>query len=341
MGDSRSGPGRLDFEPVLKWARTHGLVTDMPGERRLAAMRLDVLAGGALPHGAEADVLLTVQWAVFICWVDDCIDRGGPALAPGWLEAFTAPLRQVLQSGAVPSAGVLLPHVSVLAGLWERTAAGMPTRWRERFAREYTDFLDATEQELALRQAGTRLAVTDYVRLRRSTITLLPMLTVMERTGHALMVEDQRVDSRVRDLRWALADIAGWANDLASGADDALAGQDNLVAAIAREEECSAALARVQVRAMIDQRRRDFASTAQALRTTPLPTNRREELGRYLALVEQFMSATLHWLFTTGRFTSGTNASAAPIRRPGIDARSAPRLRTRPTPGPDAIDTAL
>ncbi|WP_327255828.1 terpene synthase family protein [Streptomyces sp. NBC_01244] len=273
-------------------------------------MRLDVLAGGALPHGAEADVLLTVQWAVFICWVDDFIDRSGLAHSPPSLEAFATPLRQVLQPGAAPSARVMSPHVSVLAGLWERTALGMPDRWRERFAREYTDFLDATEQEVALRQVGAAaLSVAGYVRLRRRTITLVPMLTVLERTGHALMVEDPRVDLRVRDLRWALADIAGWANDLASGADDELAGQDNLVAVIARESCCSAAVARVRARAMIDQRRRDFASLAQALRTTPLPADRGKELRRYVALVEQFMSATLHWLSTTGRFASGTNTS--------------------------------
>lgn len=299
-------------EQVREWARACGVVTDVPGERRLAAMRLDVLAGGALPHATQADVLLTVQWAVFICWVDDRIDRGGPARA-GSLEAFTAPLRQVLEPHGVPTAGVMSPYVAVLAGLWERTALGMPNRWRKRFAREYADFLDATEQEVALRRAGTRLSVTEYVRLRRRTITLLPMLTVLERTGQVPMVEDPRVDSRVQDLRWALADIAGWANDLASGADDALAGQDNLVAVIAREQGCAAALARARVQAMIDQRRRDFDSTAHDLRTTPLPAGPGEELGRYVGLVEQFMSATLNWLSTTGRFTSGAKTSAAPL----------------------------
>ncbi|MFJ6798893.1 terpene synthase family protein [Streptomyces sp. NPDC091268] len=313
MGDSGSDPTGLDFEQVLGWARAQGLVSDMRGERRLAAMRLDVLARAALPCAVQADVLLTVQWAVFICWVDDCIDRGGLTLTSAPLESFTAPLRQVLEPGAAPATEVLAPYAAVLTWLCERTALGMPARWRGRFAREYADFLDATEQEVALRRAETRLPLTDYVRLRRRTITLLPMLTVLERTGHAPLVEDPRVDSRVRELRWALADIAGWANDLASGADDVLAGQDNLVVVIAREDGCSAALARDRARAMIDQRRRDFSSTVQALRSTPLPAGRREELGRYVGLVEQFMSATLHWLAITDRFAPEVNVSPAPI----------------------------
>ncbi|MFD8812229.1 terpene synthase family protein [Streptomyces sp. NPDC059627] len=275
-------------------------------------MRLDVLAGGALPHAATEDVLLTEQWAAFICWVDDHIDRGGPARSAGSLEAFTAQLRQAFGPAADQSdSGVPAPVGSVLAGLWERTARGMPARWRERLAREYLDFVDATEQEVALRDAGTRLSLAQYVQLRRRTITLLPMLTVLERTGHAVMVEDPLVDAGVRDLRWALADIAGWANDLASGSDDALAGQDNLVAVIAREEDCSAALARSRATSMIDQRRGDFASQTQVLRTTLLPSGRRKQLSRYVDLVETFMSATLHWLSTTGRFTAGPDSSAA------------------------------
>ncbi|MGA5134213.1 terpene synthase family protein [Streptomyces olivoreticuli] len=311
MTDSTSNPlGHLGFEQVLVWAREQGLVTGGPGERRLAAMRLDVLAGGALRHAAAEDVLLTEQWAAFICWVDDHIDRGNLARSAGSLEAFTAQLRQALDPAADRSEAPT-PVTTVLAGLWERTAEGMPARWRERFTREYVDFLDATEQEVALRDAGTRLSLAQYVQLRRRTITALPMLTVLERTGHAVMVEDPLVDAGVRGLRWTLADISGWANDLASGSDDALAGQDNLVAVIAREEDCSAALARSRARSMIDQRCRDFASQAQALRTTHVPSGHTKQLSRYVDLVERFMSATLHWLSTTGRFTVGPDTSAA------------------------------
>jgi hypothetical protein len=317
MADSTSGPVDLGFGQVSRWAWVQGLVSDAPGERRLAAMRLDVLAGGALPHGTEADVALTAQWAVFICWVDDHIDRGGQALSPGLLEAFTAPLRQVFAPRAHRPEQTA-PYASVLAGLWERTAAGMPARWRERFAQEYTDFLDATEQEMALRRAGTRLSVVQYVRLRRRTITLLPMLNVLERTGDAVMVEDPRIDTQVRDLRWALADIAGWANDLASGADDALVGQANLVALIAYEEGCLGGQACTRARAMIEERHRDFHTMVRVLRDMPLQSGRREELCRYLDLVERFLSATLHWLSITGRFTAGAATAAVSYRPPPL-----------------------
>lgn len=193
----------------------------------------------------------------------------------------------------------------VLAGLWEWTATGMSARWRARFATDYTDFLDACEQEVALRRAGVRLPLADYLELRRRTITLLPMLDALERTGHAQLVEDPRVDARLEDLRWAVADVAGWANDLASAADDEAAGQDNLVALLARQDDCSTGEARLRATTMIEERRADFRATAAALRTEQdLPQEMREELRRYVDLVETFMAATLHWLAVTGRLTS-------------------------------------
>ncbi|MER7768671.1 terpene synthase family protein [Kitasatospora sp. NPDC096140] len=303
MADSASDPVALGAEAVVSWACESGLVADSHAQRRLASMRLEVLAGGALPQGDAADVALTAQWAVFICWVDDRIDRRGLGSVPGELERFTAPLRRVL----VPDTGMpnaASPQAVVLAGLWERTATGMSARWRERFTADYADFLDACEQEVALRRAGIRLPLAGYLELRRRTITLLPMLDVLERTGHAPLVEDPRVDAPLQDLRRAVADIAGWANDLASVADDQAVGQENLVTLLARRDDCSTDAARLRAAAMIEERRVSLAVTAAALRAEiGLPQDRREELRRYVDLVETFMAATLHWLAVTGRFT--------------------------------------
>ena len=298
------------LEAVLLWARDAGLVADTCGERRLAAMQLEVLASGALPQGNLADVALTAQWAAFICWVDDHIDRRSLGSVPGELEQFTAPLRHVLAPGKELST-VTAPHAMVLARLWERTAEGMSTRWCERFTVDYTDFLDATEEEVTLRRAGARLALAAYLELRRRTITLLPMLDVLERTGHAHLVESPQVDAQLRDLRWAVADVVGWANDLASQTDDEAVGQDNLVALLSRQDCCPATAARVRVATMIKERRAAFHATAAALRTAlGLPQDQLEDLRRYVDLVERFMAATLHWLANTGRFTPN---SASPL----------------------------
>ncbi|MFF7801112.1 terpene synthase family protein [Streptomyces olivaceus] len=288
-------------------------MADEREQRRLAAMRLEALAAGALPRAGPRDVALTAQWAVFICLVDDMIDRRGMGLVPGEVERFTAPLREVLAVGSgVPPAATSV-HAVVLRGLWERTTEGMSARWRERFTEDYTDFLDATEEEMALRRDGVRLAFEPYVRLRRRTITLLPLLDVLERTGRAPWVECGQVSARLGELREALADVAGWANDLASAADDAAAGQDNLVTVLARQDRCSPAAARARAAALIAERRRDFSTAATALRTgRGVPPERQADVSRYVDLTQTFMAATLHWLARTGRFTPEPGPPAPP-----------------------------
>ncbi|MYV41895.1 hypothetical protein GT030_24260 [Streptomyces sp. SID1328] len=304
MDDPQTGPVGPGSEAVLRWARTVGLVADEGERRRLAAMRLEALAEGALPQAGTCDVALTAQWAVFICLVDDMIDRRGMGVVPGAVEKFTAPLREVLAVGGGLLPVATSPHAVVLRGLWERTAEGMSARWRERFTEDYTDFLDATEEEVALRRNGVRLSFEPYVQLRRRTITLLPLLDVLERTGNAPWVECGQVSARLGELRRALADVAGWANDLASAADDAAAGQDNLVTVLARQDGCSPAAARARAAALIAERRRDFSTAATALRTGHgVPPERQADVRRYVDLTQTFMAATLQWLARTGRFT--------------------------------------
>lgn len=255
---------------------------------------------------------MTAQWAAFICWVDDQVDRPGLGTTSGAVQRFTAPLRKVLAGAGRLSVPAAAPHAVVLAGLWQRTAPNMPDRWRERFTNDYVDFLDATEQEVALRCAGARFRLEPYLRLRRRTITLLPMLDVLERTGSALLVEAPVLNARLADLRGAVADVAGWANDLASHADDKAVGQDNLVTILARERGCSRDLARMRVAAMIEERRTGFRATAKALRgTTALAPVETAQLRRYVDLVETFMAATLRWLACTGRFTTPPGEPAA------------------------------
>ncbi|MFF1904824.1 terpene synthase family protein [Kitasatospora sp. NPDC058218] len=277
-------------------------MTEARHQRRLAVMRVEVLAECALPRADRADVSLTAQWAAFICLTDDLIDEHGLGAVPGELERFTAGLRQALV-GEGPALRAANPHAAALAGLWERTAETMSDRWRERFRQDYGDFLDVTEQEVALRRDGVRLPLAHYLRLRRRTITLQPMLNVLERTRHAPLVEHPLVDDRLRELQEAAADIAGWANDLASAVGDAAAGHDNLVTVLAREAGCTTAVAVERVTAMIERRRAGFDATAQALRTASgLPDGDAAAVPRYVDLVEAYKSAALHWLAATGRF---------------------------------------
>ncbi|MDH6128327.1 terpene synthase family protein [Kitasatospora sp. GP82] len=308
MNDSiarRQLPGGLwearTGEQILDWAREVGLISGLCEEERLTAMRLGAFAALIVPQAAAVDTELTAQWAAFVCLVDDQLDRSEFGTRPDEVGAMFGRLLGVLtEDGPVRhETGV----EAALADLWRRTAPRMSAAWRARFVADYRDFAQATRREAEARRDHVRLSLDDYLVQRRSTITALPMADIVECTADASWPGLLPRETRVRALRLAAADVAGWTNDLASAATDLHRGQDNLLSVLAREHRCSADQARKQAVSMRDNRLRDFHLLATELAEgVDVPPGEREQVRRCVAALGCFVEATLHWLHGTGRF---------------------------------------
>ncbi|OMI84750.1 hypothetical protein BSZ07_36450 [Streptomyces sp. M1013] len=284
---------------VLAWARESSLVVDAFEEERLLAMRLGKLAELTVPEGSDADLELTAQWAAFICLVDDRFDRSLVEIRPEEVASLFTRLLNVITGGA---AGFVSGLEQALDDLWRRTAPRMSTQWRERFVADYRDFALATQEEAAGRNDRVPTGLSDYVLRRRRTITALPLADILECTAAAPWPDLPMGEDLMRGLRRAVADVAGWSNDLVSAEDDVREGRDNLVTVLSRERGCSLSSAREQATAMRDDRVRDFRALAAALTALPLPGTEREGVRRYVAALGSFVTATLHWLGVTHRF---------------------------------------
>jgi hypothetical protein len=298
---SADAPGQQASDPVLAWARGFGLVTGAAEEDRLLAMRLGALATLVVPEADAAERDLTAQWAAFVCLVDDRFDHSGLGSRPQEARALFGRLLDVLTADGAP--GHRSGFEAALDDLWRRTSPRMPVRWRERFIADYRDFALATCAEAAGRRDRTRLALGDYLVLRRRTITALPMADIVESTAGAPWPDLPDGHARFTTVRQAVADVAGWTNDLVSAEGDLRTGQDNLVTVWAREHRCSLSAARLRVTAMRDNRLRTFSALAAALAAGDgVPGPQREPVRRYVEALESFVAATLHWLGVTGRF---------------------------------------
>ncbi|MFI2780887.1 terpene synthase family protein [Streptomyces sp. ALB3] len=315
MSTSAAASDRRLNSTVLDWAERLGVVTGTAEQERLAAMRLGEFAARAVPQAGAPAAELTAQWAAFVCLVDDRLDRGGLGSRPEAVRALFDQLLAVLNTdrAAVPRGAI----TSALADLWRRTVPGTTPRWRERFITDYRDFARATYEEAGTRRDGVRLPLGDYVRLRRLTITVLPMADIVERTADAPWPDRSGRDAGVRALRQAAADVAGWTNDLVSADSDVQAGQESLVAVVGREKGCSPSDARDRVTTMRDGRLRDFHGLAAALAVGEgVPGAAREPLRGYVAGLGSFLDATLHWLGVTGRFETRWLPTATAARPP-------------------------
>lgn len=284
---------------VLAWARDLSLVVDAFEEGRLLAMRLGKLAELAVPEASDADLELTAQWAAFICLVDDRFDRSRVDIRPEEVASLFTRLLNVITGGP---AGSVSGIEQALDDLWRRTAPRMSTQWRERFVADYRDFALAMQEEAAGRTDRVPMGLSDYVLRRRRTITALPLADILECTAGAPWPGLPMGEDLMRALRRAVADVAGWSNDLVSAEDDLREDRDNLVTVLSRERGCSLSSAREQATAMRDDRVRDFHALAASLTVMTLPGTEREEVRRYVAALGSFVAATLHWLGVTHRF---------------------------------------
>ncbi|MFH8974243.1 hypothetical protein [Streptomyces sp. NPDC017890] len=275
------------------------LVVDAFEERRLLAMRLGELAELATPGVSDADLELTAQWAAFICLVDDRFDRSRADVRPEEVASLFARLLDVITGGRARSGGGV---EQALDDLWRRTAPRMSIQWQERFVADYRDFALATQAEAAGRIEGVVVGLSDYVLRRRRTITALPMADILECTAGAPWPGLPMGEDLMKAMRQAVADVAGWTNDLVSAEDDVREDHDNLVTVLSCERGCSLSSAREQVTAMRDDRVRDFHALAASLTAMALPGSEREEVRRYVAALGSFVAATLHWLGVTHRF---------------------------------------
>ncbi|QDN74582.1 hypothetical protein FNV64_01545 [Streptomyces sp. S1A1-7] len=275
------------------------LVVDAFEEGRLLAMRLGKLAELAVPEASDADLELTAQWAAFICLVDDRFDRSRVDIRPEEVASLFTRLLNVITGGP---AGSVSGIEQALDDLWRRTAPRMSTQWRERFVADYRDFALAMQEEAAGRTDRVPMGLSDYVLRRRRTITALPLADILECTAGAPWPGLPMGEDLMRALRRAVADVAGWSNDLVSAEDDLREDRDNLVTVLSRERGCSLSSAREQATAMRDDRVRDFHARAASLTAMTLPGTEREEVRRYVAALGSFVAATLHWLGVTHRF---------------------------------------
>lgn len=286
-----------------QWAVRVGLATTAPEQLRLDRMGQGRMAGFVAPRADSAELALVAQWGAFIALVDDSFDQdaagGEPVRVSGLLDA----LMGVLEWDSPPP-GRAAPAVGALADLWRRTTPATSPLWARRFTDHYRQFADATCEEVAARANRTPVGLAAYLRMRRQTITVLPMLDLLER---GFTTQEPALDP----LRDATADIVAWTNDLNSAAREASDGHENLVPVLAREHGVTHHEAAAVARDMIGDRMEDFDSIATSVLATAAC---RQSLQARIDVVETFRDGSLAWQGETqrNRFAESSPASGTP-----------------------------
>ncbi|GAA3367128.1 hypothetical protein GCM10020367_68720 [Streptomyces sannanensis] len=243
------------------------------------------MAGFVAPSASAAEVELLACWGAFITLVDDVFDRDLQHASPAEVRAVLQPLVAVVAGAGTGTA----PAAAALEDLWQRTAVGTVPDWRRRFAASYASFAEATCEEARWRETGYMPSVQEYVRLRRRTITVAPLLLVAQRCLSAW--------PDAEGLHDICADVVAWTNDLFDAGSEQ-AGQVGLVDVLARERGVDRGEAAETARAMIEERLDDFDGLAGQLAAGWCVEGARSRVET----VRTFLDGAVAWQYESRRY---------------------------------------
>lgn len=259
-----------------EWARRFGLIDPADGGDGDGAHPLRRLCAGELvSHGyprADAGMrVLITQWTMWYFNLDDHFEDGDAGLSAAAADEAAQPLRRVVDAArhrtAPPPADDSLQRS--LADLLSRTAEVMaPVQFHELLA-HLDDYFTSLVVESDYRARGVLPGVDAYIRLRRDTGPVLPLLDFVEQAESVRLPARFYGTPQYTEMIGCAADIASWINDLCSVSKE-LDRPDayNLVVLLHRLERKSLKDAAAETLERIEQRVR---SLEKALDTVSAP----------------------------------------------------------------------
>jgi len=199
----------------LEWARKHGLLPSQAAvERYLFSQHVDVGAWFNPRPGEEKDLDLQLDINGWYFLLDDSFELPAGQSIDGSL-AVCRELIEFLHCGTTHSA-VTSPIAAAFTDIWRRERAGMSHLWRQRAAANWADYLTGNLAEEADRQVGTALDPERYLRVRRRSVGVQPLLDLRECAGPFEVPLLGWCSSHLLDMRTSTIEHIIFVNDVCS-----------------------------------------------------------------------------------------------------------------------------
>ncbi|MGW2872847.1 terpene synthase family protein [Kitasatospora sp. NPDC001225] len=234
---SRTSPDfRAAHDRHLDWPRSFGfLATDAERDHHLKG-QFPLIAAMFYPNatGAELDIGVDQQSWYFL--FDDALDEqwGG---TPERVRHLVGLVREGVTGQASP-----LPLAAAFADMRRRSCYGMPEDWIRRSAAHWSSYLDHHVHEARSRQSGAPMPLSTYLRVRRHTIGVAPVVDLAERLSSCVLPDHLYALPHLSVMREMTKTFIICDNDIVSLEKDAAQGErNNLVLCLEREHGLSRA----------------------------------------------------------------------------------------------------
>ncbi|MFJ4677739.1 pentalenene synthase [Kitasatospora sp. NPDC088783] len=271
---------RAAHDRHLGWPKSFGFLASEAEESHHLKGQFPLIAAMFYPNATGAELDLGVDQQSWYFLFDDALDeRWGRS--PDRVRHLVGLVKEGVTGEASP-----LPLAAAFADMRRRSCRGMPEDWRRRSAAHWSSYLDHHVHEARSRRDGVPMPLSTYLRVRRHTIGVAPVIDLAERLSSCVLPDHLYTLPHLSVMREMAKTFVICDNDLVSLDKDAALGEpNNLVLCLEREH----GLSRPEALARTRRRRAealDLFTAAQRALLDPAATGHldpaeRELLRRY------------------------------------------------------------
>ncbi|WP_148591292.1 terpene synthase family protein [Streptomyces sp. WAC01526] len=225
---------RAAHDRHLAWPKSFGFLSSEAAEAHHLKGQFPLIAAMFYPNATGSELDLGVDQQSWYFLFDDALDEQW-GRSPERVRHLVGLVKEGTTGEASP-----LPLASAFADMRRRSCQGMPESWIQRSAAHWSSYLDHHVHEACGRQAGTPMSLSTYLRVRRHTIGVAPVIDLAERLSSCVLPDHLYALPHLSVMREMTKTFIICDNDIVSlDKDAALGEQNNLVLCLEREHGIS------------------------------------------------------------------------------------------------------
>ncbi|BCK66491.1 hypothetical protein Srufu_004440 [Streptomyces libani subsp. rufus] len=233
-------PSRIspDFQAArdrhLAWPKSFGFLSSEPEEAHHLKGQFPLIAAMFYPNASGSELDLGVDQQSWYFLFDDALDEQWGQSAER-VRNLVGLVKEGTTGVACP-----LPLASAFADMRRRSCQEMPQDWIRRSSAHWSSYLDHHVDEARSKQADSPMSLSTYLRVRRHTIGVAPVIDLAERLSSCVLPDHLYELPHLSVMREMIKMFIICDNDIVSlGKDAALGEKNNLVLCLEREHGLS------------------------------------------------------------------------------------------------------
>ncbi|MFH9349601.1 pentalenene synthase [Kitasatospora sp. NPDC017646] len=216
------------------WPRSFGFLSSEAEEAHRLKGQFPLIAAMFYPNATGDELDLEVDQQSWYFLFDDALDEQC-GRTPERVRHLVGLVKEGTAGEASP-----LPLAAAFADMRRRGCRDMPEDWVQRSAAHWASSLDHHVHEARSRQSGTPMSLGTYLRVRRHTIGVAPVIHLAERLSSCVLPDHLYALPHLSVMREMTKTFIICDNDIVSlDKDEALGERNNLVLCLEREHGLS------------------------------------------------------------------------------------------------------